>query len=200
MAAACTVVPCAACSMTRMVSSGSHISRQVSRNVPLLPRPSSTEPHGTPSARSRCSSTERARPFGARTSSSSVRAVASGFSRTLRCWAARSRANGTCGASSGTSPMASPTISSRWIRVMPPCRPSPFRRRRAPRRDPGAAGCAARRERWRHGLRRSDRRETPTCRGRAAAEQRRRTSGRYPGSPGWLNTCAYQPGLRTPAP
>ena len=75
VAAACTVVPWADSSMRRIVSSGSHCSRHVSRNVPLLPRPSSTEPQCTPSARSRCSSTERARPFGARTSSSTVCAV-----------------------------------------------------------------------------------------------------------------------------
>ena len=64
MAALTNVVPCADCSMTRIVSSGSQRSAHVSRNVPLLPRPSSTTPHGTPSALTRCSSIERARPFG----------------------------------------------------------------------------------------------------------------------------------------
>ena len=186
VAAAWSVVPWAESSMIRIVSSGSHNSRHVSRNVPLLPRPSSTVPHGTPRARRRCSRHRSARPFGARTSSSTSR-------RWLRLQshssllAARSRANGTCGASSGTSPMASPTISSRWINVMPLAPPSPCRRRRAPRPAPAVDGCATP--------------PTPSasaCRGYQVVRRRRHAaiaqqpcradepSGRHRGSPGWL--------------
>ena len=80
---------------------------------PLEPRPSSSVPHGTPSATRRCSRCERRSPFGVRRSSSTVRGVGRpACSRAARWAAARSRASGTCGASGGTSPMASPTTSS----------------------------------------------------------------------------------------
>ena len=46
VAACSTVVPCPASSTRRTDHSGCHTTRHVSRNVPLVPRPSSSEPHG----------------------------------------------------------------------------------------------------------------------------------------------------------
>ena len=93
---------------SRTDHSGRHTSRQVSRNVPLEPRPSSSEPHGTPSAVSWCSRCERRSPFGVRRSSSITCGSAAGLSRAARWRRARSRARGTCGAPSGTAPIADP--------------------------------------------------------------------------------------------
>ena len=85
------------------------------------PRPSSSVPHGDPerdagggagaSAAARSASAGRARRR---------RPSASGFRRAARWAAARSRASGTCGASGGTSPMASPTTSSSTTSGSPP--------------------------------------------------------------------------------
>ncbi|MFT3853095.1 MAG: hypothetical protein QM733_10200 [Ilumatobacteraceae bacterium] len=186
--------------MRRTVSSGSHASDHVSRNVPLLPRPSVTVPHGTPRARRRWSSTDLARPVGVRTSTSTVRRPGSGLSRARRCWTARSRASGTCGASSGTMPIASPTISSSWISAMPEppaastasaasstsARPGPGR----PRSTASAPAARVAAIRWSGDAGRSWRRSS-----RAASTNQRAT----PASPGLAKTCAYQPGLCTPA-
>ena len=197
VAAASTVVPWPASSTMRTDSSGSHSRRHVSRNVPLEPRPSSSVPHGTPRAVRRCSRCERRSPLGVRRSSSTVRVVASGFSRAARWAAARSRASGTWGAVGGTSPMASPTTSSSTTSGSPPSTdsaasrtsgsPARGRRRRAAsesaRRDAairwsGDAGMPRRRSMW------------------AASTKNRDT----PSGPGWAKTWAYQPGLTTPAP
>ena len=94
---------------TARAPSAAATSRGTCRSTRAPPR---SMPHGTPSATSRCSRCERRSPFGVRRSSSTVRGAASGFSRAARWAAARSRASGTCGASAGTSPMASPTTSS----------------------------------------------------------------------------------------
>ena len=109
-----------ASSTRRTDSSGSHATRQVSRNVPLVPRPSSSAPHPTPRATSWWRRCDLASPFGVRRSSSTTATSERGFSRTRRCRTSRSRASGTCGAPGGTSPIASPTISRRRTSGRPP--------------------------------------------------------------------------------
>ncbi len=96
--------------------------------------------------------------------------------------------------------MASPTISSPWIRVMPlvpaitvsaasstSASPGRGRLRRAARAV--AARVAA--------MRSSGDADMPRSRSSRAAPTNQRPT---PASPGCWNTCAYQPGLRTPAP
>ncbi len=111
VAAPSTVVPHTPASATRTESSGSHRSRHVSRNVPVLPRDATGSPQPMPSSRSRCSSLLRAASVSLRRSSSSSRSSASGLRRSRRWSRARSRCSGTAGAASGTSPSTSPTTS-----------------------------------------------------------------------------------------
>ena len=114
VAAAATVVPHGAASMTATTSSGRQRSAHVSRNVPVARTWSSAAvPQPMPSTVSRCSSTDRARPAGVRRSRVSACSSGSSFSRTARAWARRSASSGTAGAASGTAPSRSPTTRSR---------------------------------------------------------------------------------------
>ena len=97
--------------MRATLSSGSQTRSHTSLKVPVVRVPSAGVPHGTPRARRRWSSTERARCESVRRSTWIVVAEAVGFSRSERWVAARSAASGTIGVSAGTVPRSSPTTS-----------------------------------------------------------------------------------------
>ena len=171
-------------------------SRHVSRNVPLRPRPSSSVPHGTPSAARRCSRRDRRTAVRrAQVELDRLRVADSGFSRAAAL--ARRRGRGPAG------PAAPRRAPRRW------------RRRRPARRShqpgsppstgvggvehlgqPGPRSVAQRGQRRRRArvaaIRWSGEAGMPRRRRACAASTKNRVT---PSGPGWRNTWAYQPGL-----
>lgn len=201
VAAASTVVPHTPASATRTDSSGSHRSRHVSRNVPVLPRDTTGSPHPTRSSRSRCSSLLRPASVSLRRSSSNSRSSASGLSRSRRCVRSRSRCNGTAGAACGTSPSTSPTTSRSCTSDSGTSEPSHITARTASvvslspasgRPRIAASVCASRTASmtWAGETIRSSSRSSP------ATLVIHRSTGRSAAP----NRCPYQPGESTPAP
>lgn len=201
VAAASTVVPHTPASATRTDSSGSHLSRHVSRNVPVPPRETAGSPHSTSSSRSRCSSLLRSASFSLRRSSANSRSADSGLSRSRRCARSRSRCNGTAGAPAGTSPSTSPTTSRSRTSASGTSEPSHSTARTASvvslrpgsGRPRNAASAPA------------SRTASMTCAEdtiRSSSRSRNATfvSQRSTGRSGAPNRCAYQPGESMPAP
>ncbi|CAM5624220.1 hypothetical protein SFIMM107S_05085 [Streptomyces griseus] len=201
VAAVSTVVPHTPASATRTCSSGSQLSRQLSRKVPVLPRPATGSPQPMPRRRSRCRRRLRAASVSLRRSRSSSRSDASGLSRRVRWLRVRSRCSGTAGAVSGTSPRVSPTISRSRTRASGTSDPSHMTARTASVVSPSPASGRPRRAArvsasrtasmtWAVETNRSSARSSPATlviqrsMGRSAASKR----------------CPYQPGESIPAP
>ncbi len=107
-AAAATVVPYLAFSISDTTNSGRQRSSQPSRNVPALGA-LTTVPHPMPSSRSLCSSRDLPRSVSRRRSSSTCRSAAEGRNLSRLQVASKSACSGTVGTSSGTAPSSSPT-------------------------------------------------------------------------------------------